>query len=257
MKWSSLFLVLGALVSTGVVCQPEPAPKKTILAIGAHAGDMELTCGALLAKQGRAGDRTVLLHLTLGEGGNPKLSPEAYGAQKRREAEAAARILGAEVIFAPYRDGELVNDAQTRAYVADVIRQVKPTHIVTHWRNSFHPDHRAAHAITVDAVLPSSLPGVNGAHPAWGGVRQVLYAENWEDMEGFDPYVYLDVSDAFETWDKSVTQYEFVRGGISSYPYLEYYRALFRVRGAEGGFTRAEAFDIDPMDKKQVLRSLP
>lgn len=257
MKWPSLLLLLGGFFTTGAGYQTQPAPKRTILAVGAHAGDMELTCGALLAKQGRAGDRIVLLHLTLGEGGNPKLSPEAYGAQKRREAEAAARILGAEVLFGPYRDGELVNDERARRYVADVIRQVKPTHIVTHWKNSFHPDHKAAYAITVDAVLPASLPGVKSSYPAYSGVRQVLYAENWEDMEGFQPYVYLEVADAFATWEKSVTQYEFVRGGISSYPYLEYYRALFRVRGAEGGFTHAESFDIDPMGKRQVYRSLP
>lgn len=257
MKWSLPLLLLTELVSAGVGYQGHPASKKIILAVGAHAGDMELTCGALLAKQGKAGDRTVILHLTLGEGGNPKLSPEAYGAQKRREAEAADRILGAEVIFAPFRDGELVNDENTRAYVIDIIRQVKPTHVITHWKNSFHPDHRAAYAITVDSVLPASLPGVKGAHPAHDGLRQVLYAENWEDMEGFQPFVYVDVADAFETWNKSVTQYEFVRGGISSYPYLDYYRALFRVRGAEGGFTHAETFDIDPMGKKQVLRSLP
>lgn len=257
MRWLSLLLLFGGLIAASAGHQPQPIPKKTILAIGAHSGDMELTCGALLAKQAKAGDRIVLLHLTLGEGGNPKMSPEAYGAQKKREAEAAARILGAEVLFAPYRDGELVNDEKTRLYVMDVIRQVKPTHVVTHWKNSFHPDHRAAHAITVDSVLPASLPGVKTAHPAYDGIRQVLYAENWEDMEAFQPYVYLDVADAFETWEKCVTQYEFVRGGISTYPYLEYYRALFRIRGAEGGFARAEAFDIDPMGKRQTYRSLP
>ncbi len=80
MKWSSLLLLLSGLVTTGAGYQTQPAPKRTILAVGAHAGDMELTCGALLAKQRRAGDRIVLLHLTLGEGGNTKLSPEAYGA---------------------------------------------------------------------------------------------------------------------------------------------------------------------------------
>ena len=46
------------------------APARTILAIGAHAGDAELTSGLLLAQQRRLGDRTVILHLTLGEGGN-------------------------------------------------------------------------------------------------------------------------------------------------------------------------------------------
>jgi hypothetical protein len=103
------------------------APARTILAIGAHAGDAELTSGLLLAHQRRLGDRTVILHLTLGEGGNPKLSPDAYGQQKRREAQAVAAALGAEVLFAPYKDGELPDDDATRRYVADVIRQVKPT----------------------------------------------------------------------------------------------------------------------------------
>src|SRR5690349_6090516 len=65
---------------------PAQPPPRTVLAVGAHAGDMELTAGAVLAKARREGARVVLLHLTLGEGGNPRLSPEAYGAQKRREA---------------------------------------------------------------------------------------------------------------------------------------------------------------------------
>jgi len=46
----------------------KPAPQRTILAIGAHAGDMELTAGAVLIKQHKLGDRIVILHMTLGEG---------------------------------------------------------------------------------------------------------------------------------------------------------------------------------------------
>ena len=63
---------------------------RVVLAIGAHAGDAEITTGALLARHKRLGDRVALLHLTLGEGGNPKLSPAAYGEQKKREALVAA-----------------------------------------------------------------------------------------------------------------------------------------------------------------------
>jgi hypothetical protein len=85
----------------------------------------------------------------------------------------------------------------------------------------------------------------------------VLFAENWEDKPEFEPYLFFDVSDALEDWEKCVTQYEFVRGGISKFPYLEYYRSLFRVRGAEGGFGAAECFDIEPWGKKQTYRSLP
>lgn len=232
-------------------------PARTFLAIGAHAGDMEITTGALLLKQHELGDRIVLLHLTLGEGGNPRMSPEEYGKQKRREAEDVAAALGAEVIFGPYRDGEIPNDEAARRYVADVIRQVKPTNIITHWRRSIHKDHAATSAIVDDAVLLASLDGVKTAHPAYRGVRGIWYAENWEDAEGFDPYVYVNVSGVIPRWRDAVAKYEFIRGGISSFRYLDYYTALATLRGAESRNEAAVAFDIDAMGKRRVLDSVP
>lgn len=233
-----------------------PRAPRRILAIGAHAGDMELTAGALLLKQRELGDSIVLLHLTLGEGGNPKMSPAQYGEQKRREAQQAAALLGARVIFGPYKDGELPNTEEARRYVAEVIREVKPTLVITHWRNSIHRDHSSTHAIVEDAVLLASLEGVKLASPPHRGVR-LWYAENWEDAEGFAPYLYVDVSGQMDKWRQLVSSYEFVRGGISSFAYLDYYGALATLRGAEAHRARAEAFDIDPLGKKQVLNAVP
>ncbi len=237
--------------------------KRTILAIGAHAGDMEIACGAILAKQAKLGDRVIFLHLTLGEGGNPKMSADEYGQQKRKEALEVDRLLGGETIFGPYKDGELPNDETARRYVANVIRMVKPTHIITHWKNSIHPDHSNTHAITVDAVLLASLPSVSTVtpyssteYPAWRGVRSILYTENWEDMEGYQPYIYVDVTESYDTWANAVAKYEFIGGKISSFPYLNYYKSLAVVRGAEGGFKYAETFDIDKFEKKLRWRTL-
>ena len=230
---------------------------RTVLAIGAHCGDMEVTCAAVLAKEVNNGGRVVLFHLTLGEGGNPKLSPDEYGKQKRREALAAAKAIGAEALFAPYRDGELPNDEATRRDVADVIRSVKPTHIITHWRNSIHKDHANTHAIVMDAVLLASLEAVETGHPRHRGVKGIYFTENWEDPEGFVPYFYVDVSDELTAWKKCVTQYQFIKGGISSFPYLEYYEALARVRGAEAGKKYAVAFSVDPFEKKRPVDLLP
>lgn len=230
---------------------------KTILAIGAHCGDMEVTCAAVLAKQKKQGDRIVFLHLTLGEGGNPAMTPEEYGAQKRREATAAAGVIGAEVLFGPYKDGELPNDEAARRYVADVIRQVKPTHVITHWRTSIHKDHANTHFITMDAILLASLEGVKTDHPRHRGIQAIYFTENWEDPENFKPYLYVDVSDEMELWNQCVTQYQFIKGGISSFPYLDYYTALARVRGAEAGKKNAVAFDVDPFEKKRVVPLLP
>ncbi|HSP35360.1 MAG TPA: PIG-L family deacetylase [Thermoanaerobaculia bacterium] len=229
----------------------------TILAIGAHAGDAELTSGPLLVHQHLRGDRVVILHLTLGEGGNPKMAPADYAAQKKKEALAAAQAIGAEVIFAPYQDGELPDDDQSRRYGADVIRQVQPSVVITHWREGMHKDHIAANRIVRDAVLLASLEGVKTAHPAWRGVRSLWYAENWEDAPGFSPYVFVDVSDAMEKWREAVTQYEFVRGGTSSFRYLDYYTALATMRGALAGKRQAIAFDVDPEGKRRVLDAVP
>lgn len=230
--------------------------QRTVLAIGAHAGDAELTMGQLLIHQKRAGDRVVILHMTAGEGGNPKLSPAVYGAQKKREAEDAARIIGAELLWAGYGDGDIPNDEPSRRRIADIIRQVKPTHIVTHWKNSIHMDHARTSAIVSDAVLLASLEGVKTDNPPWRGVRGIYFAENWEDPQGFNPYIFVDVTDARDAWLQAIKSYEFVAGAISSFRYLEYYDALAVVRGAVARKGRASAFDIDDFGKKRILEGL-
>ena len=44
---------------------------KTILAIGGHIGDMELTAGGLMATNYLDGGKNITLALTAGERGNP------------------------------------------------------------------------------------------------------------------------------------------------------------------------------------------
>ncbi len=259
-SWFSLAILSSSSAAAQVIAGPADSAKRqvrTILAIGAHAGDMELTAGALLIKHRKLGDRVVILHMTLGEGGNRRLSPAVYAVQKRREALEADSVIGAEPIFAPYKDGELPNDEEARRFVAEIIRQVRPTHIVTHWRNSIHKDHATTSALVRDAVLLASLAGVVTRTAAYSGVRGVYYADNWEDAEGFQPYVFVGVSDEIARWREAVTKYEFVGGNISSFRYLDYYDALATVRGAVSGKGRAVAFDIEAFGKRRVLDLLP
>ena len=91
----------------------------------------------------------------------------------------------------------------------------------------------------------------------WRGVRSVWFAENWEDAEGFSPYIYVDVTSSLTQWRDAVAKYEFVGGKISSFAYLDYYAALATVRGAEARKKAAVAFDVPPYGKKRVLEELP
>lgn len=213
-----------------------------ILAIGAHAGDMDLTAGAVLTKYVLAGHQATLLHLTLGERGHPRLSAVDYAAQKRQEAEEFARRIGAAVRFLDYEDGLLPADENAAMRVADVIREIRADILVTHWAKSIHKDHANAHVVANDARLYAALPSLErtaAPHRSLGP----YYADNWEDAEDFVPQLTIEIpEEAYRIWSEAITVYSFARGETYGFPYVDYYRALTVVRGAPAGFPRGQAF---------------
>ena len=62
---------------------------KCIMVIGAHAADAEIMGGATVLKHVDAGWRAVMVHMTPGEKGHPKLSPVEYKTIKDVEAVLA------------------------------------------------------------------------------------------------------------------------------------------------------------------------
>ena len=79
---------------------------KTILAVGAHIGDMELTCGALSRRERRARgtQRDACAHRR-GEGRACRSRRCRIPESKVAEAEAFAAELGGEAIVLGYPDG--------------------------------------------------------------------------------------------------------------------------------------------------------
>ncbi len=215
-----------------------------ILAIGAHAGDMDLTAGAVMAKYIQAGHKGTFLHLTPGEKGHPKLTPEQYAVQKCEEAETFAAKIGADVRFLDYKDAELPVNDDVKYEVADVIRELKPTVIISHWPGSIHKDHTASHHIVEDARFYAALKTIQRELPAhFGG--PLYYADNWEDPYDFNPEVFIEIpEDIYELWADAMAVYAYARSETSNFPFIEYYKALTIVRGAPAGMKRAQAFAV-------------
>ena len=226
-----------------------------ILAIGAHMGD-EIAWGYALAAQKRLGHRIGLLHLTPGEKGHQMLSPEDYAAQKRVEAKACAEALGAEMWALDFRDGELPVEDSVKWGIADVIREAKPKLIVTHWRGSMHKDHTAAHENLPDARFYAGLPAFRRDRPHhW--VNQVLFGENWEDLRGYEPEVYVEVlQEDLDLYERAMREYALFRGEVAKFPYLDYYRALARTRGCEVSYPFAATFAVMPESRRRRMSSL-
>ncbi|NLN27003.1 MAG: PIG-L family deacetylase [Firmicutes bacterium] len=212
--------------------------KVHIMAVGAHCADVEVASGLLIAKYTMAGHKATIVHLSPGEKGHRTLPPEEYAKQKIEEAHKAAEILKADVRFLPYKDAEIPVNDEAKLMLADIIREVKPNVIVTHWKGSIHKDHTACHHIVEDARFYAALPAIKRELPAHG-VWSVFYSENWEDMHEFEVDTYVDVTDAFDVWVEACNQYELLRGGISSFRYMDYYKALATMRGCLAGYKYA------------------
>ena len=148
-----------------------------ILAIMAHPDDAELQCGGALAKAAAAGERVGILDLTRGEGAS-----QGSAEIREREAAAAAEVLGLAVRKnAGLRDSGIANDQESRERVVELIRELRPRVVVTHWRQGRHPDHRVAAQLAYDASFLSGLKNYSAsgsAHRPEKVVHSLLFRED-------------------------------------------------------------------------------
>lgn len=225
--------------------------RRTVMAVGAHTGDAQLTSGLLLAKCAQRGDRIVTLDLTAGERGAPQgVTTDAFRAQNVAAAGEFARMLGGESVVLDIPDGELNYSQALAVRIADIMREYRVSAVLYHWKNSMHKDHIAASRLTTDAIFFASLPTFERPLPP-APVRRFLYAENWEDAEGFVPYLYFDVTEAFPLWKDAVRKL-YLTEHSKDFKYLQYYEGLARMRGALIKKEYGTAFAVDEYAKRAV-----
>ena len=223
---------------------------KTIVAVGAHTGDAQLTCGMLLAKHAMAGNRVITIDLTAGERGAPPSVPvEEFREMNIASAGEFARMLGGESIVLDARDGELQESREAELQLARILREKQADAVLFHWRNSMHKDHIEASRITENAIFFASLAAYNLDGMPHAPIRQMLYAENWEDAEGFVPYCYFDVTEAFPLWKEAVKKL-YLTEHSKDFKYLRYYEGLAMARGALIKMDYATAFAVADYAKR-------
>lgn len=135
--------------------------KLDILAFGAHPDDVELGCAGTLLKHIEEGKKIGIIDLTRGE-----LGTRGTAALRRKEAAAAAKILGVEFREnLKMADGFFRNDKKNQLKVIQKIRQYRPDVVLTNAIEDRHPDHGRAAQLVSDACFLAGLSKIKTKSP--------------------------------------------------------------------------------------------
>jgi len=179
--------------------------KLDILAIGAHPDDVEMSCGATIAKEVAKGKKVGILDLTRGElgtRGNAKIREE--------EATEAAKILGVVVRDnLELADGFFENDHASQLELVRLIRKYKPEVVFCNAMDDRHIDHGKGSKLASDACFLSGLRKIETIYEGnpqqeWRPNRVYHYIQ-WKEIE---PDVVVDVTGFLEKKMESIHAYK-------------------------------------------------
>lgn len=127
--------------------------KLDILVFGAHPDDVELSCGATIAKEISLGKKIGIVDLTRGE-----LGTRGSAELRDQEAAHAGEILGVTIREnLRFRDGFFVNDEKHQLEVIKMIRKYRPDVVICNAVDDRHIDHGKGSKLVSDACFLSGL----------------------------------------------------------------------------------------------------
>jgi len=181
--------------------------KLDILAIGAHPDDVELGCGATIAKEVANGKKVGIIDLTRGE-----LGTRGTAETRDEESTEAARILKAAMrTNMEFADGFFINDKEHQIELIKEIRKYRPEIVLCNAIDDRHIDHAKGSKLVSDACFLSGLRKIDTKHndgDSWQEPwrpKLVYHYIQWKDIE---PDIVVDVTGFIEKKMDAVLAYK-------------------------------------------------
>jgi LmbE family N-acetylglucosaminyl deacetylase len=179
-----------------------------VLAVVAHPDDAEILCTGTLARVRRDGGAVGICILCQGEKGQPEQPIPDLAAVRKRESEASAGILSARLFPGRYPDGTLRDVDETRMHLVRTLRTFRPTLVLAHAPNDYHPDHQAASSLAQAASWIAASRGVRTEDLAPLERPPALWWMDALAMTDFEPTIYIDVSEFVAVKDQMLACHE-------------------------------------------------
>lgn len=130
---------------------------RNVLAIGAHPDDIEFMMAGTLLMLSRAGYTPHVFVVASGNCGSATEDHDTVVRTRLAEAEAAAESLGAHFYAPITHDLEICYDLALLRKVAAVIRQAKPSIVLTHSPDEYMEDHSNTCRLAVTAAFSRGM----------------------------------------------------------------------------------------------------
>ncbi|OMP29900.1 bacillithiol biosynthesis deacetylase BshB1 [Mangrovimonas sp. DI 80] len=179
--------------------------KLDILAIGAHPDDVELGCGATIAKEIANGKLVGIIDLTRGE-----LGTRGTAETRKEEARVSAEILRVSLREnLGFADGFFVNDKEHQLKLIEAIRKYQPEVVLCNAIDDRHIDHGKGSKLVSDACFLSGLMKIETE--AFGEKQEpwrpkfVYHYIQWKNIE---PDLIVDVTGYIDVKIDAVMAYK-------------------------------------------------
>lgn len=152
--------------------------ERSAIAIAAHPDDIEFMMAGTLCQLREAGYQTHYLNISTGSCGSLVHGAAALRRIRRSEAMKAAVLLGAVFHESHADDLEIIYSVPLLRALTAVIREVKPTIVLTHSPQDYMEDHMSASRLAVSAAFARGVPNFASRprRAAWGGETTIYHA---------------------------------------------------------------------------------
>ena len=216
-----------------------------ILAIGAHPDDLEISCGGTLIRYVREGCKVSMCHVSSGDLGHVVIMPDELRDIRKKEAQEAARVIGADHYTIDSSDCiiECCNK-ELREQLIEIIRVTRPDVIITHNPDDYMRDHIQTSSLAYDASFVSTLPHLFTSSEYTTGFPPVYYMDTLAGI-GFIPTEYVDISDVMEQKLEAIACHESQIKWMREHDhidFLDFVRTCNKYRGQQSNVKYAEGF---------------
>jgi bacillithiol biosynthesis deacetylase BshB1 len=225
------------------------SPKK-IIAFGAHPDDVEFGCTPLLLKEIEAGNHVKIVVGSLGEAGTNG-TPEG----RKRESEAAAALIGADVEFLDLGgDCHIKDTPENIIKIAEIIRVYKPDIVLAPSEtNNQHPDHKHVSDMVRNACRYARYGGLAElkGYPVHS-IDALYYYPSSAELDK-KPDLIVDVSKEYEAWVQAMSLHE---SQMKTKGYLNLVTSKARALGATVGVEYALGLWINDTVRVEKISDL-